>query len=239
MELHWIDHIIFGIFGLLFPIHSMFSTQPKLAEMEEWEPDMKRMLYISNSISLLVMALIVLAAWYFTDRTWSQIGLQMPTFTEWIWPFILFIIFNLLYILDAWQELRTPKARSKAHAHWKKHTPFLPENAKETIQFIPLAFSAGINEEIVFRGFFINYFLLLFAGHEYQYVLALAIPSMLFAVVHYYQGWKAVLKIGVLSIFFGLLYLTTKSLLIPILLHVFIDLIGGVISWKYLSKEVE
>ena len=239
MELHWIDHIIFGIFGLLFPIHSMFSTQPKLAEMEEWEPDMKRMLYISNSISLLVMALIVLAAWYFTDRTWSQIGLQMPTFTEWIWPFILFITFNLLYILDAWQELRTPKARSKAHAHWKKHTPFLPENAKETIQFIPLAFSAGINEEIVFRGFFINYFLLLFAGHEYQYVLALAIPSMPFAVVHYYQVWKAVLKIGVLSIFFGLLYLTTKSLLIPILLHVFIDLIGGVISWKYLSKEVE
>lgn len=239
MELHWIDHIIFGIFGLLFPINSMFSTQPKLAEIEEWEPDMKRMLYISNSISLLVMALIVLAAWYFTDRTWPDIGLQMPVFKEWIWPVAFLTIFNLLYILDAWLELRSPKARTKAHAHWKKHTPFLPENGKEMVEFIPLAFSAGINEEIVFRGFFINYFLMLFVGHEYQYALALAIPSILFAVVHYYQGWKAVLKIGILSIFFGLLYITTQSLLIPIILHVLIDLIGGVISWKYLSKEVE
>ncbi|MCH2082610.1 MAG: CPBP family intramembrane metalloprotease [Saprospiraceae bacterium] len=239
MELHWIDHIIFGIFGLLFPINSMFSTQPKLAEIEEWEPDMKQMLYISNSISLLVMALIVLAAWYFTDRTWPDIGLQMPVFKEWIWPLIFFIIFNLLYVLDAWLELRSKKARLKAHAHWKKHTPFLPENMKEMIQFIPLAFSAGINEEIVFRGFFINYFLMLFVGHEYQYALALAIPSILFAIVHYYQGWKAVLKIGILSIFFGLLYITTQSLLIPIILHVLIDLIGGVISWKYLSKEVK
>ncbi len=235
-QLYWSDHLLFLLFGLIFPINSMFATQPKLAKIENWDSDMRRTLYVSNAVSLTVMAAIVLLAWYFAGRPLSGIGLQNPVPGSWFFGLSLTFGFLLIYLLNLWNELRNDAARTRAHAHWNKQTPFLPTTVKETGQFIPLAFSAGINEEIVFRGFFINYFMILFQDYPAQQTLALVLPSILFAVVHFYQGWKAVFKIGVLSLFFGLLYLSTESLLLPILLHILVDLIGGWISWRFHSK---
>lgn len=236
MELYWIDHLLFALFGILFPINSMLSTQPKLAQVESWESEMKRMLYLSNTISLFLMALIVMLCWWLWGRPLQFLGLQLPITGSWSIGLSLSAIFLTLYILDIYLEIRTPSARRKSHAHWQKHTPFLPENQQENAQFVPLAFSAGINEEIVFRGFFIQYFLTLFWYFDHAELYAIIIPSVVFALVHYYQGWKAVLKIGLLSLFFGLIFLKTESLLFPIILHILIDLVGGWLSWKYLSK---
>ncbi|MBL0101804.1 MAG: CPBP family intramembrane metalloprotease [Saprospiraceae bacterium] len=51
-----------------------------------------------------------------------------------------------------------------------------------------------------------------------------------FSISHIYQGWAAVLKIIILSITLGFIFLYSGSLLYVILIHILIDLISGWIS---------
>jgi membrane protease YdiL (CAAX protease family) len=58
-----------------------------------------------------------------------------------------------------------------------------------------MCFSAGVFEEIVYRGYLINYCWSLFEGSDYQQTIAVLLPALAFSIAHFYQGAKAVLKI--------------------------------------------
>lgn len=98
----------------------------------------------------------------------------------------------------------------------------LPRTKDERWAFAALAVTAGIGEEFVWRGFGL-------AALEHVwptllpalYVALLAIP---FGWAHLYQGWSGVLVTGVLGAVMAGLYLASGSLLLPMLLHVLIDL---------------
>lgn len=86
-----------------------------------------------------------------------------------------------------------------------------------------VAVGAGISEELLFRGLFTAFavdVLGLGAG------LAVFVLSPCFGIMHVYQGWLAVLATTIVGFAFGSLYLSTRSLLIPILLHALVDLRG-------------
>ena len=53
------------------------------------------------------------------------------------------------------------------------------------------------------------------------------VPGVAFGLVHLYQGWKAVAKIFFVAVTLGAIFLLTRSLLVPIVLHVTLDLVGG------------
>src|SRR6185503_20352429 len=123
--------------------------------------------------------------------------------------------------------------------NWKKRTPFLPTKNNELPEYFLLCFSAGVFEEIVYRGYLVTYCWYLFDGTEYQRMLSIILPAFVFSVAHFYQGAKAVFKIFVLSIIFGYLFIYSGSLLIVMILHFLVDVIGGLISMKYIKEEVE
>ena len=100
-----------------------------------------------------------------------------------------------------------------------------------------MCFSAGVFEEIVYRGYLINYCWYLFEGYNYQQMIAVVLPALAFSVAHFYQGAKAVLKIFFLSVFFGYLFIYSGSLLIVMILHFLVDAAGGLLTIKYM-KEV-
>jgi len=122
--------------------------------------------------------------------------------------------------------------------NWKKRTPFLPTKKSELREYLLLCFSAGVFEEIIYRGYLVTYCLYLFEGFDYQEILAIALPAFVFAVSHFYQGAKAVLKIFILSIFFGYLFVYSGSLLIVMILHFLVDLAGGLLTMKYIKEEI-
>ncbi|GJM32572.1 MAG: hypothetical protein DHS20C18_15730 [Saprospiraceae bacterium] len=121
---------------------------------------------------------------------------------------------------------------------WRKDLSFLPKTGLEFRHFIFLSFSAGICEEIVFRGFFVSYFYALLLPLNFPAWTAVLVPAILFGLVHYYQGWKAVMKIVLMAIIFGLIFLWSGSLWWLILLHVGVDLIGGAMSW-WMREDLE
>jgi membrane protease YdiL (CAAX protease family) len=86
--------------------------------------------------------------------------------------------------------------------------------------------SAGVCEELVFRG------MLIAAGIALGWspTVATLVSGALFGLVHLYQGWPGALLATALGLMMALLYVPTGSLLLPIALHVLIDLRGLVIT---------
>jgi hypothetical protein len=99
--------------------------------------------------------------------------------------------------------------------------------------YIFMCITAGVCEEIIFRGFLITYTKTFFSSD----LPAVVIPASVFALAHYYQRTLAVIKIFVLSLLFGIIFLESGSLWIVMFLHFAIDLAGGLIFLKYYKKE--
>lgn len=232
-----LDHVLFVLFGLLLPANSVFRSQPRLGLVDKWDTHIKKAVYQGNSLFLWAIAVVVVMSWQFLGRPLSGLGFRWPEPGSWGPGLLISIVFLIAYGLDVWSEVSSPEALARTRRHWRKHTPFMPENQYELRQFMLVAVSAAVCEEILFRGYFITYLLAVFGDSLMGKTLAVVIPTIIFALSHYYQGWKAVGKIALLSLAFGLIFIITKSLFLPIMLHLVVDVMGGWLSLIILKEN--
>ncbi len=238
LSLNAFDHIIFIIVGILMPLLSYSSSKMDLSEIE-MSPEIKRSMYYSNSLFLWFSAIIVLTVWIFSSRSLAALGFQFPMADNLsIWG-SLALLFIVLYSADTLYNVIPNQQRMKTLKRWKKNTPFLPANNREFRWFLSVAFSAGICEEIVYRGFLINYFMELFSGLPNTHMIAVTLPAFIFGFAHIYQGHKAVLKVFLMALLFGFIFLYSGSILLLIILHILVDIIGGQISVHLFKKEIQ
>lgn len=225
------DHILFFLLGIVMPFRSV-QAQKQIRDLE-YTTSTKIQMYWINGFGLWAMALIVLLVWWLSDRQLIDLGLGWPPPSLTTTSIILLLVFILLYGLDVSSELATPELRQRTYDRWVLDMPFLPAKSIEWVHFNFLSLSAGICEEIVFRGFFITYLysLLQFLSTTTAQWLAVLVPAIIFGIVHYYQGWKAMLKISLMAVLFGYIFVETGSLWILILVHFLVDVLGGTFSW--------
>jgi membrane protease YdiL (CAAX protease family) len=112
--------------------------------------------------------------------------------------------------------------RQRALAALDKSDFLIPQSVYERVLFAALSISAGICEEIICRGFFIGYF----QSEPWGWLLAIALlaSSALFGIAHAGQGWKGMIGTGLGGLLFGVIYIGTGSLLIPMIVHACVDL---------------
>ena len=98
----------------------------------------------------------------------------------------------------------------------------LPRTRNERLGWAALSVTAGITEEVIWRGFGLGLlFILLPCAHP---VVPIALAGLAFGLAHFYQGWLGMLATGFLGVGFAALFWASGSLLLPILIHVLIDL---------------
>lgn len=103
-----------------------------------------------------------------------------------------------------------------------------PRNGRERRYAVGASVTAGVCEEIVFRG------LLIAVGVSLGLPLyaAAGLSLAVFAFAHLYQGPKAVAGVALTGLVLTYLYLSTGSLLLPIIAHIAFDLRGFLLSPK-------
>lgn len=98
----------------------------------------------------------------------------------------------------------------------------LPQSRTEIALFAGVSVTAGICEEVLFRGFLFAYL------HSSPWNLdpytVVLVSSAMFGIAHFGQGIKGVLLTGMIGALLGILYVVTGSLLAPIIVHILIDL---------------
>ena len=201
---------------------------------------MKTNLYYGNGGVLFGMAALVLGGWWFTGRPFTEIGLGWGETPYDLTAVLVLAAFVLPYLIDVGLEAGS-EARRQETAEGFRKLGFMPTSATQFLNFIFLAVAAGVGEEIVYRGFLITYVSemlpTLGVGESATFVLSLIGPAIAFGVGHFYQGWKAVVKIVAMAILFGFFYLRTGTLWPLMLLHTAIDVFGGLMAWYLLSKR--
>jgi uncharacterized protein len=98
----------------------------------------------------------------------------------------------------------------------------LPQSLLEILVWIGVSITAGICEEMAFRGYLQKQFHALGGV-----VVAVLGQGVVFGLAHAYQGWKNTVVISVLGILFGALAAWRKNLRANIVVHAWADVWGG------------
>jgi membrane protease YdiL (CAAX protease family) len=101
---------------------------------------------------------------------------------------------------------------------------FLPRQWFEILLWIGVSISAGICEEVVFRGYFQRQF----EAFTRSKWVALFLQAALFGIAHGYQGLEACVKIAIFGALYGLLALWRGSLRPGIIAHGGGDILSGI-----------
>jgi uncharacterized protein len=111
-----------------------------------------------------------------------------------------------------------------AREGWRKLIPdfsaLMPVTTRERLIWVAVAVSAGICEEVVFRGWLLS---TLHRSLRLDGAVLILVAAALFGLAHAYQGVTGVILTAFAGAFFCGLYVATGSLLVPILLHILID----------------
>lgn len=97
-----------------------------------------------------------------------------------------------------------------------------PRTSRERRWLAAVAVTAGVCEEVVFRGFLFFYVSRLLPGAGTLVIVVLA--AGVFSAAHAYQGWLGVAGTFGLGVVFGFVYLATGSLVPGIVMHSLLDL---------------
>jgi membrane protease YdiL (CAAX protease family) len=101
----------------------------------------------------------------------------------------------------------------------------LPVSRAERRWWIVLSLTAGICEELLYRGYLLAFLLGQFHGGVHLGVpVAWGLSALAFGLAHLYQGWRGMLASTAMGLVFGLLAIGTGSLFLPMALHAIIDL---------------
>ena len=99
----------------------------------------------------------------------------------------------------------------------------LPHSLLEILIWIATSMTAGICEEMVFRGYVQRQFHALTGS----VVMAVLGQWLVFGLVHSYQGWKNVIVICVLGVLFGILAAWRRNLRTNMMVHAWADIWSG------------
>jgi membrane protease YdiL (CAAX protease family) len=103
---------------------------------------------------------------------------------------------------------------------------FIPNTRTESIIFILIAFTAGICEELLYRGWLQN----LLAFGTGSVWIGLVLGAVIFGLGHAYQGKMGMVQTGIIGLIFGVVFIFTKSLVSSQILHVIVDAVNGIVG---------
>jgi uncharacterized protein len=111
--------------------------------------------------------------------------------------------------------------------------PMAPHTYLEAGLFVVLSVSAGLFEEIIFRGYLQKQL----AALGRNAIIGIVASGILFGLAHGYQGTRMMIVIGIYGIFFGILAHLRKSLRPGMMAHAFQDSIAGIGLFKLVTRH--
>ncbi|MDQ3732692.1 MAG: CPBP family intramembrane metalloprotease [Actinomycetota bacterium] len=178
----------------------------------------RRLLILEWGLVVLVIAVSAVAP----GISWGELGVRWPDRVGAV-TVVAVLALVLITVLSV-RALRTGVLREAGADSMALRSvgSLLPRTGSERRLFSAVALTAGIAEEVVYRGFGIAVLAAVSPALPWWGVVAVA--GAAFGIAHAYQGLAGILTTGLLGSVLAATYLDTGSLLVPVLLHSMIDL---------------
>jgi membrane protease YdiL (CAAX protease family) len=229
-----IDHIVVALLVLVFPIVNFFSLRKREAKIRAGQTELRMQLYRTILWEEWIGAIAIVALWFALGRGAAELGL-IPVFGAMAWAgYGLGVVVCGMLLLQARSVIGKPETHAKTREQIGWLSFLTPHTERELRTFNVVSVTAGVCEEVVFRGFLIAY---LIAWLGVPFWGAALLSSLVFGLGHMYQGPVGILRTGVAGGVMALLYGLTGSLWVPMLAHALMDLTAGWISHAVFSEE--
>ena len=195
--------------------------------------------YKSSIISLWVPTLFILSLVGFTDLTLEQIGLTTILLnTEILGKWVIYsaiivgFIFGLailIFIIGYRFNSKIKNSMDKMKKEESAKNQFdvmMPVTKQEKKLWTLVSLTAGITEEIIYRGLMIFALSYLLPGLSIWFILIFS--SILFGLAHTYQGVKGVVRTTLIGLWFSIVYIGIGSIIPLILFHALVDYFGKI-----------
>lgn len=226
-----VDHAIAFIIVVIAPISAAWGFRSFLARVRA-DPALRRRGYQGTIASQWSLVAIVLATWFAVGRERTGIGLTLPPGMQTLVGLAITAVVLVALQLQ-WVAIRRggEATLEPIRAQLGPVQELLPRTPAEMRWFRALAVTAGVCEEVLYRGFLIAYF-----GAFIGIWPAVVAGSVAFGLGHVYQGGANALKAFVGALLAGALYVGCGTLLWPMILHAAVDLHGGAIARLALAE---
>lgn len=238
------DHLFVLLLLVVQPAFGAWQFRRLKARLAAGEQEVRVRQYRTIMVEELLLVGIVAALWATFERPWTALAPETPAAWEPWGPWIgwtLAGIVCVLLVVQVFAVARSGEGRARVREQLEGLDPFLPHDERELRTFRVLSVSAGIGEEIVFRGFALAWATAAAAGlglgvGASLWVAALG-SSVLFGLVHAYQGPAGIVRTGATGLGLAGLALATGGLLAPIVVHAVLDLASGQAAFLALREE--
>jgi len=232
---HPLDHVIAALLLLWPPLWGATFGYHRLATApRERLGTVRPSVYRTAIILQWSMVTLVLVHWLGTGRGLRELGL-MPLLTPGLGGIAIGLAIASVFLVRARNRaLEDDDALHAMLGRLRSVEPLIPTTPQEMRLFTALSVTAGVCEEILYRGFLISYL-----SHSMGLIPAVLVSGAMFGVAHLYQGPRGILTTGFAGLFLGGVYALSGSLYAPMVMHALMDLHSGHIGYVALKRRAQ
>jgi membrane protease YdiL (CAAX protease family) len=224
VTLHWLDHALFVLVVVIFPLTDLRSLGRKRDAIRAGRTELRPALFRSIIWQEWATLASLLAIWFGLGRTAGGLG-TLPTAAAWsLIGIAVTLVGCVLLILQVRWIADSPDRQIETRKKLEPVAYLIARTPTERRLWVVASVTAGICEEVIYRGFIIAY---LSALTGWPLWATIGISGAIFGFVHLYQGAQGVVRTGIVGLVLGAVYGLTGSLISPIVLHMVIDLTSG------------
>jgi membrane protease YdiL (CAAX protease family) len=177
-------------------------------------------IYLRSVVSQWLLVACIAVLWWTRGRAPAALGLDIPLSAG--GRAGLALVAGLAVVVLAYWTYVLAKLDAAGRGRflaWLERSKMAPRTGAEAIAFVPVALTAGIGEELLYRGF-IFWFLAPTLGLPWTVVIS----AVVFGLGHGYQGWRGIISTTGTGFFLGAFYAVSGTLWWVMGLHAVIDL---------------
>ncbi len=223
--------IILLLLAVVFPLLGVRDYRLLLRRTNEGVADARVKFYQGVLVFHWPLTIGLLAWWLLSGNSLESIGL-IPVADGWPWVAIGIGVFAILaQVIYLAIVSRNADKLTEVKKQIGDLAYLAPQTPREDRLFDMVSITAGVCEEILYRGLLLATLVSLVGTWP-----AVAITSLIFGLGHAYQGISGIAKTGLLGLVLALFTVSSGSLYIAIVLHAVIDLTSGRIMGKALRN---
>jgi membrane protease YdiL (CAAX protease family) len=217
------DHTLVSVMILVLPIvGAKLGLERIRRRIRAGKPDPRVRAYFFSMLQQWALAGACLWIWIENGRPWKAIGLSAPGGTG-FWIALAVASGLAVFLLRQGRAVaRDPELQAQVRRKLGRTEALIPRSSREAAAFDALSLTAGVCEELLYRGF-LTWYLACYVSLDAAYVVA----PCAFGLAHAYQGLRGILLTAAIGIVLSTLYLAGGTLWVPMAFHAFFDMHSG------------
>lgn len=234
MTLSPFDFFLIFVLVAGLPVWALRSWRRLKVQIAHEDPDARVAAYRRVIVVQWSLVAFLLVHVLLRPVTFADLRIDLPLDLRVLGAFLVSGALIMFVLGQARAALSDEETRAEARRQVESLRDILPHDARDYAWFRPVAWTAGICEELLYRGYL-------------PWVLALAMPTwtafllatVVFGIGHAYQGVAGVVKTAAVGAIMAGLTWGSGTVLPAIALHVAIDAINGHLAWRLIAENAD